>query len=40
MQARNEQVSEAKINLHKLIKQYPDSNKVSQAKSLLEQLND
>lgn len=39
MQARSGKVSEAKINLHKLIKQYPDSTKVSQAKTLLDQLN-
>ncbi len=39
MQAREGKVSEAKINLHKLIKQYPDSSKASQAKTLLDQLN-
>ena len=38
MQARGEQVSQAKVNLHKLIKQYPDSSEASQAKTLLEQL--
>ena len=38
MQARDEQVSQAKVNLHKLIKQYPDSSEASQAKTLLEQL--
>ncbi len=38
MQARDEQVSQAKVNLHKLIKQYPDSSEAGQAKTLLEQL--
>jgi len=39
LQARDEEVSPAKVNLHKLIKQYPDSSEASQAKTLLEQLN-
>ncbi|MCG8393612.1 MAG: tol-pal system protein YbgF [Pseudomonadales bacterium] len=38
MQARAGKVSEAKINLHKLIKQYPDSSEAGQAKTLLDQL--
>ncbi len=38
MQARDEQVSQAKVNLHKLVKQYPDSSEANQAKTLLEQL--
>jgi len=38
MQARDGKVSEAKINLHKLIKQYPDASEAGKAKSLLDQL--
>ena len=39
MQAKAGEVSPAKVNLHKLIKQYPDSSEAGQAKSLLDQLN-
>lgn len=38
MQARGGQLSQAKVNLHKLIKQYPDADEASQAKTLLEKL--
>ena len=37
--AKAGEVSPAKVNLHKLIKQYPDSSEAGQAKSLLDQLN-
>ncbi|EKF73993.1 hypothetical protein A11A3_10821 [Alcanivorax hongdengensis A-11-3] len=36
--ARNSKVPEAKVELHKLIKQYPDTSEASQAKTLLDQL--
>ena len=38
MQARDGKVSEAKIHLHKLIKQYPDASEAGKAKTLLDQL--
>jgi len=39
MQAKAGETSPAKVSLHKLIKQYPDSKEADQAKGLLDQLN-
>ncbi len=40
MQANAGEISPAKVNLHKLIKQYQDSREAKQAQGLLEQLNE
>ena len=40
LQAKAGDVSEAKVTLHKLIKQFPDASESKMAKSMLKQLND